>query len=363
MNDIYRNSRTSKDGIRDRAQRGARFIHWLEVRRAYGKFAPTWEQIRNDEKIFKQFCNSIQTFIQYIFNITYNMGNSLETDLTAVKYICACNGVHIGASDIKWWNRFKRGCNNICTIAFNRPPNKKKRALFNPMIEHMLHIVGNDSVIRLGILLAHRLCLRAQHYVKTKSKADYITYGSLYFEKDQNNKVISMTFRNSKDKNHPIGTHPMDRTVYCTCHQPWTCLPCYANEVLSFNLEYSDKDESDPIVAYGNQILTYREWHDILFDIFVQMKLDPYHYTSHSFRAGGASERDIMGYTPTEIQYFGWWKTLDGVLGYIRLGNPDMRKYWSNFDQYARFRRREENVTRNILQKQQDELLDHLCRT
>ena len=68
----------------------------------------------------------------------------------------------------------------------------------------------------------------------------------------------------------------MDRTVYCTCHQAWTCLPCYADEVLSFNLEYLDKSPEDPVVAYGNQILTYREWYDILFDIFVKMGLDPY---------------------------------------------------------------------------------------
>ena len=67
-----------------------------------------------------------------------------------------------------------------------------------------------------------------------------------------------------------------------------------------------------------------------------------------------------MGYTATELQYFGWWKTLEGVLGYIRLGNPDMTKYWSNFDQYANFRRRQENVSREQLQKQQDVLLDAL---
>ena len=360
LNDIYTSTRTSKDGIRDRANKAAFFLLLLQTRRAHNQFAPNWNEIRNNEHTLKRFCALIETYIQYLFNITYNFGNSLEADLTAVKYVCACNGIHINNNDLKWWKRVKNGCNNICRLAFARPPGRKKRALFNPMVEHMLEIAGNDNTIRLGILLAHRFCLRAQHYVKTSSKADTMTYGSLYFQYGNNNEVLSLTYRNCQDKNHPIGSHEMDRTIYCTCHTEWTCLPCYAQEVITFNMKYSDKDEYDPIIAYGNQILTYREWYDILHDIFEQMGLDPHNYTSHSLRAGGTSERDLMGYTPTQLQYFGWWKSLDGVLGYIRLSNPDMLMYADNFDQYANYRRRQEGITKEILKKQQDALLDAL---
>ena len=360
LNDIFANTRQAKKSINQRNTKSARFINWINVQRQHGKYIPSWNEIRDNINKQRQFCNIIATYLQYLFNITYNLGNSLAADLEAVKYVSALNGVYLNNSDFKWWPRLKRGCNEISRHAFGKPPNERKRALFNPMIEDMLKAAQNDAIIKLAVLLAHRLCLRAQHYVKTEAQeVDIMTYGSLSFDKDKHGNVISMTYRNHTDKNHPVGTHPMDRTVYCTCHTEWTCLPCFACEFIEFNMEYGAKDKSDYLIAYQYEVLTYQEWLAIFKVLIVQSGLDPELYGTHSLRAGGTSERDIMGETPHELQMFGWWKSINSVFAYIRLGNPDIRKYWANLDKYVAYRRAQENVSEARLARQRAVMLSY----
>ena len=277
-----------------------------------------------DPSLEPKFCNTIATYLQYVFNNTYNLGNSLEPYLSAVIYLAALNGVYLAASDFKWWPRFKRGCNEISRHAFNAPPQNRKNAIFNPILEAMLQKAGNDYVTRLGLLMAHRFCLRAQHYVKTKAvDVDLLCYGSVTHELDRNGKVVSMTYRNRHDKNHPRGSRPMDRTIYCTCHTEWTCLPCYSYEILQFNREYVGMDDNDPIIAHSGGIITYDEWQETVQSLIAEIGLDPSDYGTHSLRAGGTSERDLMGHTPLELKQFGWWESLESVYTYIRLDNPD----------------------------------------
>ena len=353
LNDIFANTRQAKKSIEQRNKKSARFINWINVQRQQGLYFPSWQNIRADYNVQRRFCNKVATYLQYVFNITYNLGNSLAADLEAVKYVAALNGVYVNNNDFKWWPRFKRGCNEISRHAFGKPPGERKRALFNPMIEDMLKAAQNDSVIKLAVLLAHRLCLRAQHYVKTEAQeVDIMTYGSLSFDKDIEGNVISMTYRNHTDKNHPVGSHPMDRTVYCTCHTEWTCLPCFACEFVEFNMEYGAKEESDYLIAYQYEVLDYQEWLSIFKVLIVQSGLDPELYGTHSLRAGGTSERDILGDTPHELQVFGWWKSVNSVFAYIRLGNPDIRKYWVNLDKYTEYRRAQESVTTARLNRQ-----------
>ena len=98
----------------------------------------------------------------------------------------------------------------------------------------MLERVGDDYVVKLGLLFAQRLCLRAQHYVKTRSKdIDILCYGSINFHPKAPNalpcsKVSGLTYYNRHDKNHAKGEDIRERTIYCTCGTEWTCLPCYA---------------------------------------------------------------------------------------------------------------------------------------
>ena len=205
MNDIHFNTRQSKSSQDDRESKVAIFRYWYEGQLAYSDYLPTWDEMRYDTNARLKFVENVQTYLQYVFNNTFNMGNSLEPYLAAIIYLARCNGVSFAQPDFKWWGSFKRGCNAISRNHSHVPPDKKKRAIFNPMIEKMLEFIGGDSLVRFGVLFAHRFCARAQQYVQTKAEVDILCYDSLHFVYDRNGKVESLTYRNVRDKNHQWG--------------------------------------------------------------------------------------------------------------------------------------------------------------
>ena len=255
--------------------------------------------------------------------------------------------VSFNQADFKWWSSFKKGCNEISRNHFHTPPDSKKRAIFNPMLERMLEYIGSDSLVRFGVLFAHRFCARAQQFVHMNATVDILCYDSLHFDYDKDGHVDSLTYRNVRDKNHQWGEHPMDRTIYCTCHTRWTCFPCYADKVIKFNKKHLQVKGSDPIMKRDGKMISYNDWWHIIQALMAQIGCDPEDYGTHSLRAGGTSERDIMGESPLELQHFGHWKTLDSVFTYIRLNNPDMTKFVSTFDKYVKQRRKECRLSSN----------------
>ena len=56
------------------------------------------------------------------------------------------------------------------------------------------------------------------------------------------------------------------------------------------------------------QLVKYQDWQKIIKSLMAEIECDPEEYGSYSLRAGGASERDLMGDSPLEIQHFGFWK-------------------------------------------------------
>ena len=360
INDIHYQTRQQGKGRVDRDNKAALFRSWYDTQRAFGDYMPAWDDMRYDVNIRLKFCEHIETYLHYVHRATLNTGDSLQPYLAGVIYVASLNGVHFNQGEFKWWKSFKLGCNEISRNVFHDPPRKQKRAIFNPMLEKMLKQAGSDWVVRFGLLFGQRFCARAQQYVDTKSDADVLTYGSLHFDYADtgnssnpfNRKVLSVTYRNCRDKNHKWGEHPMDRTVYCTCGTKWTCFPCYANDIVNYNKKFYNVKESDPIMCRDNKLISYKDWQKIIQSLMAEIECDTEEYGSHSLRAGGASERDLMGESPLEIQHFGFWKTLDSVFGYIRLNNPDMIKFVRTFDGYVKSRRNECKVSQERVDSQ-----------
>ena len=261
--------------------------------------------------------------------------------------LCMCiEWYYMKMSDYQWRHYYMPGVNQISRYRYLRPPNQKKRALFNPIIEALLKLPGIDIVTKLGILLAQRLVLRAQHYCKTKSNADVVTYGSIHFIYDDNGKVYSMTWRNSKDKNHKIGCHPMDRTIFCTCDTPWTCLPCCAKRFVDHQRFWNDKQDDDPLFQKlnTNEHIHDYTWRNKVKALIKKLGLDASEYSLHSFRAGGASEMHLVGASPLDIQNFGHWESLESVYDYIRMHNSDIVKYVPSMEEYKQYRRKTSDI-------------------
>ena len=354
LNDVLTASRQEKDGRKMRNKRCALFEQWLQWRRVDGLYAPTWEQLkRKFDK--KRFSALVLQYAHWRFNFTKNLGKTIDEDIRSVRYLCSLNGIFVTSSDFPWRSQYLRGCDEISRHAFGKPPREKKYALLNPMIEAMINVNPCDEISKLGCLLAQRFCLRSQHYCFTSSKhrTDIMTYGNVYFTCDNNDKVLSMTWRNSKDKNHPVGTHPMDRTIFCTCETEWTCLPCFAYEFIEFNKSYLVKDDDDALFAPigSDEPMSSYNWYKMTKKLVKNIGLDPSNYSLHSYRSGGTSEKDIEGCSPLDIQYFGHWETLESVYEYIRLGQPDMIYFWTSMEEYIRYRRNQAGLDREQLRE------------
>ena len=71
------------------------FRYWYEGQLAYSDYLPTWDEMRYSTNARLRFVENVQTYLQYVFNNTFNMGNSLEPYLAAVIYLARCNGVSL----------------------------------------------------------------------------------------------------------------------------------------------------------------------------------------------------------------------------------------------------------------------------
>ena len=362
-NDVLTASRQEKRGRMMRNKRAALFEQWMALRRVDGLYAPTWSQLY--QKFDKEkFSNLIFQYTHWRFNFTKNVGTTLDEDIRAVKYLCSLNGIFISMSDFPWRGQYERGANQISTHAFGKAPGEQKYALFNPIIEAMIKSVGNDEVSKLGILLAQRFCMRSQHYCNTDSDVDLIKYGTVFFNADKNGKILSMTWRYKWDKNHKKSSPAKDRTIFCTCNTEWTCLPCFAFQFIEWNKYFVGKKDNDPLFSAigSDQPITYRTWYDKTKKILKGIGLDSSNYALHSYRAGGASEKDIEGATPIDIQHFGDWDSLESVYEYIRRGNPDMVYFVPSMEEYIRYRRKQAGTSDEILKDRKKQIDNYIAR-
>ena len=206
------------------------FKLWSQERRSRKLYAPTIEKLKNEfeqGKSLTKFFQIIPFYFEYRFNATYNKPNSFNADLNAIKHLLLTE-VGMGTNNIMhfpWFKEFKKGVRNINIEVLGNDDVKPKLAIFNHMLEAMINR-SKHSYVKLGVLLAQWFCLRAQQYLKTPSKADFLTLGQVKFRYKTNGSVASMSIYNKRDKNN-VSSYEMYRTVYCSCHTNWTCLYNY----------------------------------------------------------------------------------------------------------------------------------------
>ena len=317
------------------------FLLWLQDRRARGLYAPTIQELKKCKQAGKlnDFLDIIPYFFEYRFNVTYNKANSFDMDLNAIKHflLTEVNFPTTNAVHFPWYKDFKKGVRNIRTEVLGKDGTTPKLAIFNPLLEAMLKITRN-SYVKLALLLAQRFCFRAQHYLATESNADFLTLGKIKFRYNQDGSVRNMSVHNKRDKNNK-STYEMQRTVYCSCHTDWTCLPCMAEKVVKMRLAYGAKPTDQLILNDKGQHMRYASLEETIKAIMRQLGVNPAHYGTHSLRAGGATEMYLAGYNTLDIRNFGWWRAMESVLTYIRPSNPDMEKFVPDFGEYCTSRR------------------------
>ena len=208
INTIYKSKLINEKSRITRDNKIKEFKLWLEDRRSRNLYAPTIDEIKKlheagDTVGKEKFLGIIPLFFEYRFNLTYNKPNSFNADLNAIKHMLL---TEVGWSTnnllhYAWFKDFKQGIKNVCTDVLKKDGVKPKLAIFNPILEAMLKCT-NHLYIKLGMLLAQRFCFRAQHYLQTESKADFVTLGQIKFRYKSDGSVQNMSIYNKRDKNN-----------------------------------------------------------------------------------------------------------------------------------------------------------------
>ena len=319
----------------------------------YGEYFSAWllqqHNINNNIPLYSDLIKKcdiiildslIGDFLTFKFNKTLNTGGTLHNTVCGILYKLALDNIHLTAEMLPSVRRICKGANNVLNKYVGINAQKGKRAILNPILEALLkHANPNE---KFALLFATRFCLRSQHYcyVKTSdvSKINYITRDNVFFEPSNVSKPTAMVIANTKDKNHQ-SMHYMERTVYCSCHTPWSCVVCIGKKYFD---SYSFLPNTATFIRDSNNNgMTYTTMLDIVKKLIKLEGLDPSEYGTHSCRAGGTSEFFLLGKGAIWIQNFAHWKNIGSVLVYIRPNNPDLRKYVTSVANYCDLRKLE----------------------
>ena len=317
------------------------FGEWFNKQRKRGIPYPKFKYLRYHSNP-KQILNDILfAYGEYRFAKTNNQGDSIKSDFAAIRYYASLHGVFTSNDENPWVKKFSSGCDNTIRTDFKREVKTQKSPIFTPILEALLKVdfIKDDPNLYLAFLIAQRMVLRSEHYVKTRGKNCVpLKIGNLHFHTTMSGKLYAMSIKTKIDKNHP-NTREMARTAYCTCHRKIACLPCMAYEFVNKKLKNGATKNTYLIEKDGN-VMNYQYLLDRLKLAIVVIGCNPDFYGTHSFRAGGASELFFEGWTDRQIQYYGWWKVVDSIDCYIRPNNPDIDKFINiPFNEYIEWRR------------------------
>ena len=303
-----------------------------------------------ENKYFTEVSNFVKAYLEYIWNKKHNLGVTMGAYVDSLIYVWQIHSVNISTRSFPWLRRFKTGATSLAQDVFNRRVNNTKYAILNPQLEHLL-AVTRDPDVRMAMLFQHRFLLRAEHYCTPANRKlkDCLRLGDIKWIPHIGN-PHSLQIWIDRDKNHKF-RQKMPRIRCCTCtpgkHFKWSCVVHEFLKYCRFKNKIHCGSADTPVIGGWDeeQTIDYSHMRNVLRAVIKNdLKLDPDDYGTHSFRAGGASEMFSEGRTPHDIKAFGFWKSLDSVMGYIRPCNTDMYKYIRNYDQYCHKRRQDSGI-------------------
>ena len=339
---------------------GTRFYKYLDQIYKNDPTFPRFDKILNEFNL-QQLDVIMREYLTVKFNATQNTGGTLRSEACGILYCLAVDyGIAISSTLLPSVTRICKGVENLLEQMYGKRV-KGKYPILNPILEAMLKHATPDE--QWDILLAQRYALRSQHYCNNHRKprpsdasdddgspvpVDYLRTRDIRFIPNIKN-PRALTIISQTDKNHQDLTH-MERTVYCSCHTPWTCIVHMAQRRF-INNKY-------PLDAALAQCRTgdmhYSAMRSIVRSLIEKIGLDKSKYGTHSLRSGGTSELYIEGRSGIFIKSFGWWKNLGSIFVYIKPNNPDLLKFVPTYTQYRESRVKESGLTDKIDQHWHD---------
>ena len=270
------------------------------------------------------------------FNVTGNTGNTIRNQINGILFHLAKLNFHVNARMLPGLPRYTRGINILAQNKLNKNVGKQKRAILLPILEAMLQKC--DLQQRLGLLIGLRFVLRSEHYCINEN--EYYKWNNVKFIPNVSY-PITLQLTNTRDKNHQIAK-TMVKESHCCCRLGWSCVVHTAKQVWD---TYKPRG-LEPLVQIGVGGTSYNEMLKFVKVKLSEVGVDPREYGTHSLRAGGTTELFITGHSALWIAQFGHWKSISGMMTYLRPNNPDLALFWSK-GSYEQYRKNESKCTTN----------------
>ena len=317
---------------------GKRFYSYLDL--VYQR-DPTFPKIQDILNHFhlQQLDVIMREYLTVKLNATHNKGGTLRGEACGILYCLACDfGIALTTALLPSVKRICKGADNILEKWYGKRVTGKYPIL-RPILEDMLKHATPDEAW--ALLLAFEFCLRSQHYCNNKNrklpddfsdddnpspppKKHVCTENMRLSPSIQN--PNSMTISTMYDKNNPNRSY-MERTVYCCCHTPWTCIVHMAQKRF-LSKKYAP---GAALAQCRTGDMYYSAMRCIVRDLIKKIGLNPKNYGTHSLRSGGTSELYIEGRSSIFIKNFCWWNNLNSIFIYIRpnkVKSPIMELSW-----------------------------------
>ena len=178
--------------------------------------------------------------------------------------------------------------------------------LLNVLIR-LLSSNRDHLLIASALSLQFFACLRASEFCADSTLSIIPTMSDVSFYQNGSSRVMLYTCHSSK-------TAPQGFQVHVGCSGNPICAPCIMTHFFSL----SPYEPSSPLFRFSSgRLLSYRVYNTIIKRLVQLAGLDPSLYSTHSVRAGAATQAARAGLQPDSIKRLGRWRS-QAYMVYLR---------------------------------------------
>ena len=175
------------------------------------------------------------------------------------------------------------------------------------VIIRLLSSSHDHLLIASALTLQFFACLRSSEFCADSSVSIHPTMADVSFYQSGSSRVMLYTCHSSK-------TAPQGFQVHVGCSGNPICAPCIMTHFLSF----CPFEPSLPLFRFtSGRLLSYRVYNTIIKRLVQLAGLDPSLYSTHSVRAGAATQAARSGLQPDSIKRLGRWRS-QAYMVYLR---------------------------------------------